>query len=272
MGIFDIIDDIAEKQATKTETGDNRVFGVMVGTVAQNYDVMMPGRLCVSLPSRDEGNQLRWARLALPYAGSRWGVYFMPEVGDQVLVAFEQGNIERPYVIGCVSKTTDMFLNQTANLLNSNKRIVTHNGNAIEFEDNAGEGAADKITIRTAGKALSTEHSITLDNAKHKITITDQAGMNEIEMNTLNGQMEIKAATKLTIKVGELIQLTMNGVSGVTELQTKDFRVNASNGITQTAVKGLNLYGGTAKIEGTSKVTVASNGPATVEGKPIKIG
>lgn len=272
MGIFDIIDDIAEKQATKTETGDNRVFGVMVGTVAQNYDVMMPGRLCVSLPSRDEGNQLRWARLALPYAGSRWGVYFMPEVGDQVLVAFEQGNIERPYVIGCVSKTKDLFLNQTANLLNSNKRIVTHNGNAIEFEDNAGEGAADKITIRTAGKELSTEHSITLDNAKHKIIITDQAGMNEIEMNTLNGQMEIKAATKLTIKVGELIQLTMNGVSGVTELQTKDFRVNASNGITQTAVKGLNLYGGTAKIEGTSKVTVASNGPATVEGKPIKIG
>ena len=272
MGLFDIIDDIAEKQTTKTETGDNRVFGVVVGTVAQNYDITMPGRLCVSVPSRGTGNQLRWARLALPYAGSRWGVYFMPEVGDQVLVAFEQGNIERPYVIGCVSKTTDLFLNKSANLLNTNKRIVTHNGNAIEFEDNPGEGAADKITIKTAGKELSTEHSITLDNAKHKITITDQAGLNQIEMNTLTGQMEITAATKLTIKVGEMIQLTMNGVSGVTELQTKDFKVNAVNAITQNAVKGINLYGGTAKIEGTAKVTVASNGPATVEGKPIKIG
>lgn len=272
MGLFDIIDDIAEKQATKTETGDNRVFGVMVGTVVQNYDTMMPGRLCVSLPSRDEGNQLRWARLAMPYGGKSWGIYFMPEIGDQVLVAFEQGNIERPYVIACVSKTTDLFLNKTANMINSNKRIVTHNGNAIEFEDNAGEGASDKITIRTAGKELSTEHSITLDNAKHKITITDQAGANQIVMNTVSGQMEITAATKLTIKVGETITLTMNGASGVTELKTKDFRVDATNGITQSAIKSLNLSGGTAKVEGTSKATVSSNGPVTVEGKPIKIG
>lgn len=196
----------------------------------------------------------------------------MPEVGDQVLVAFEQGNIERPYVVGCISKTTDLFLNKTANMLNSNKRIVTHNGNAIDFEDNAGEGASDKITIRTAGKELSTEHSITLDNAKHTITITDQAEANQIVMNTLSGQMEITAATKLTIKVGETITLTMNGASGVTELKTKDFRVDATNGITESAVKSINLSGGTAKLEGTSKATVSSNGPVTVEGKPIKIG
>ena len=272
MALFDIIDDIAEKQATKTETGDNRVFGVMVGTVAQNYEMTMPGRLCVSLPSRDEGNQLRWARLALPYAGSRWGVYFMPEVGDQVLVAFEQGNIERPYVIGCISKTTDLFLNKSASMLNANKRIVTANGNAIEFQDNPGEGAADKIVIETAGEELGDSHSITLDNAKHKITITDQAGMNEINMNTLSGQMEITAATKLTIKVGELITLTMNGVSGVTELKTKDFRVDAVNAITESANGRITLSGTMAKLEGTSKVSVVSSGPATVEGKPIKIG
>ena len=43
MGLFDIIDDIAEKQTTKTETGDNRVLGVVIGTVAQNYDNTMPG-------------------------------------------------------------------------------------------------------------------------------------------------------------------------------------------------------------------------------------
>lgn len=272
MGLFDIIDDIAEKQATKTETGDNRVFGVVVGTVAQNYDTTMPGRLCVSLPSRDEGNQLRWARLALPYGGKDWGIYFMPEVGDQVLVAFEQGNIERPYVIGCISKTKDRFLSKTANQLNSKKRIVTHNGNAIEFEDNEGEGVNDKITIRTSGKDQNTEHSITLDNKKHTITITDQAGENQIMMNTTSGQMEITAKTKLTIKVGESITLTMNGSSGVTQLDTKDFRVSASNGIKQEAVKSLTLSGGSAKLEGTSNAKLCSNGPATIEGKPIKVG
>ncbi len=272
MGIFDIIDDIAEKQATKTETGDNRVFGVVVGTVAQNYDSTMPGRLCVSLPSRDEGNQLRWARLALPYGGSKWGIYFMPEVGDQVLVSFEQGNIERPYVIGCVSKSTDRFLNQSANTLNSMKRLVTCNGNAIEFEDNEGDGANDKITIKTAGKDAGTEHSITLDNAKHKITITDQEGTNQITMDTMNGRMEVLAASKLTVKVGDQIELMMNGQSGVTELKTKDFRVNAMNNIKQEALKTFSISGATTKVEGTAKVSIAGSGPTTVEGKPIKIG
>ena len=272
MALFDIIDDIAEKQVTKTETGDNRVLGVVVGTVAQNYEMTMPGRLCVSVPSRDEGNQLRWARLAMPYGGSKWGIYFMPEVGDQVLVAFEQGNIERPYVIGCISKTTDMFLNKSAMLLNNYKRIVTANGNAIEFEDNPGEGVADKITITTAGKEQTAAHSITLDNAKHKITITDQAGANQIDMNTLTGQMEITAATKLTIKVGETISLTMNGASGETTLETQDFRVEALNNITENACKNISFSGMTAKLEGNSRVAVSSSGPVTVEGKPIKIG
>ena len=272
MGLFDIIDDIAEKQTTKTETGDNRVLGVVIGTVAQNYDNTMPGRLCVSLPSRDEGNQLRWARLAMPYGGSKWGIYFMPEIGDQVLVAFEQGNIERPYVIGCVSKSSDMFLNQTADQPNTNKRIVTHNGNAIEFEDQEGDGAKDKITIRTAGKSQGTEHSITLDNAKHKITITDPNGENKITMDTMNGQMEVLAASKLTVKVGDQIELIMNGVSGVTELKTKDFRVSATNNIKQEALKTFEVSGATTKLEGTAKASVSSNGPITVEGKPIKIG
>ena len=272
MGLFEIIDDIAEKQTNKTDTGDNLVLGVVVGTVAQNYDNTMPGRLCVSLPSRDTGNQLRWARLAMPYAGSKWGIYFMPEVGDQVLVAFEQGNIERPYVIGAVSKASDKFLSQSSDEKNIYKRIVTHNGNAIEFEDNEGDGENDKITIKTAGKSMGTEHSITLDNKKHLITITDPEGTNKITMNTTNGQMEVLAATKLTVKVGDQIELIMNGSSGVTELKTKDFRVSAMNNIKQEAMKTFSVSGATTKLEGTAKVALSSNGPATVEGKPIKIG
>lgn len=272
MALFDVIDDIAEKQITKTDTGDNRVFGVVVGTVVQNYDVSMPGRLCVSVPSRDEGNQLQWARLAMPYAGSRWGIYFMPEIGDQVLVAFEQGNIERPYVIGCVSKTNDQFLKKSVAAQNEKKRIVTHNGNAIEFEDNEGDGQNDRIVITTAGQSLGAVHSITMDNAKHKITISDQDGKNAIDMDTQNGQMEITAATKLTIKIGDTITLTMNGSNGVTELETKDFRINANNSIKAEAVKNVEIHGTTVTVEGNSKVGISSSGPASVEGKPIRIG
>lgn len=272
MAIFDVIDDIAEKQITKTDTGDNRIFGVVVGTVVKNYDESMPGRLCVAVPSRDEGNQLQWARLATPYAGAKWGIYFMPEVGDQVLVAFEQGNIERPYVIGCVSKTNDQFLKKSVDAKNVNKRIVTHNGNAIEIEDNEGEGTSDRIRITTAGQSQGASHSITMDNEKHTITISDQEGNNAIDMNTQNGQMQITAATKLTIKIGDSITLTMNGSSGVTELETKDFRINANNSIKAEAVKNVGISGTTVKVEGNSQIGLSSSGPVSVEGKPIRIG
>ncbi len=63
MGLFDVIDDIAEKQVMKTDTGDNRIFGVVIGQIAKNYDKDMPGRVCVCVPVRDEdANELQWAQ------------------------------------------------------------------------------------------------------------------------------------------------------------------------------------------------------------------
>ena len=50
MGLYDIFDEIAAKQATKSDTGDNRIAGVVVGIVAKNYDPQMPGRVCVQIP------------------------------------------------------------------------------------------------------------------------------------------------------------------------------------------------------------------------------
>ena len=46
MGLYDVIDDIAEKQVMKTDTGDNRILGVVIGQIVKNYDKDMPGRVC----------------------------------------------------------------------------------------------------------------------------------------------------------------------------------------------------------------------------------
>ena len=113
MAIFDIFEEVSEKTVLKTDTGDNRIFGVVVGEVVKNYDDNFPGRICVQVHTRDEdANELKWARMAMPSGGSEWGHYFLPEIGDQVLVVFEEGIIDRPYVIGCVQKTSDKFLSK----------------------------------------------------------------------------------------------------------------------------------------------------------------
>jgi uncharacterized protein involved in type VI secretion and phage assembly len=270
MGLFDIIDDIAEKQVMKTETGDNRVFGVMTGIVAKNYDKDMPGRICVSIPVRDDGgNELKWARMVMPSSGKEWGHYFMPEVGDMVLLVFDQGNIEKPFVIGCIPNDNNKFLTRAVDERNRYKKIITKNGNSIIFEDNPeGDGEQDKIEIITAKE----KHKIILDNEKNIISISDKNGDNKILMKTEAGQMEIKADKKLVINVGTNINVTLNGSNGAVTVECDKFNVKAGNGIVMESNAQAKLTGANISIEATSVLKANSNGTAVVKGMPLKLG
>ena len=270
MGLFDVIDQIAENQIMKTETGDNRIFGVVVGTVAKNYDKDMPGRVCVTIPVRDkEANELQWARVAMPAHGARWGMYFQPEIGDQVLLAFEQGNIEKPYVIGCVPKESNQFLKKAYDRENQYKKITTKHGNSVIFEDNAqGEGTKDKITVYTAGES----HSVLLDNENNKIVVKDKENKNFIEMKTQTGNMQIQAATKLVIKVGDNIELTMNGNTGAVTLECSKLTVKTTGNTIVEATGSMKATGATVTLDASSMLKLSSSGAAMLGGAPIKIG
>ena len=270
MGLFDVIDQIAENQLMKTETGDNRILGVMVGTVAKNYDKDMPGRVCVTIPVRDEeANELKWARVAMPSHGKNWGMYFQPEIGDQVLLAFEQGNIEKPYVIGRVPKDSNSFLKKAYDQDNRYKKIVTKYGNSIIFEDNAeGEGNKDKITIHTAEES----HSILLDNEHQKIVVKDKENKNYIEMKTGNGNIKIQAESKLEIQVGENIKLTLNGNTGGVTLECNKLTMKSSGNTIIEATGSMKASGATVSLEANSMLKAASSGAAMISGSPIKIG
>lgn len=270
MGFFDVVDEIAGKQIQKTETGDNRIFGVAVGTVAKNFDQNMPGRVCVTVPTRDEeANELKWARVCLTSGGNGWGHYFLPEVGDQVLLAFEQGNMERPYVIGCILKDNDRFLKKAADEDNTFKKITTKNGSTITFEDKKeGEGEKDKILISTAKDM----HRIELDNEKHTVQISDKEGKNRITMKTEAGQMELLAEKKLTIQVGDNIQMILNGSSGTVQLKADKLKVEAGNSVGISGNSKVKLNGGNVTVEAGSMLKLSSSGAVTVEGMPIRLG
>ena len=272
MGLFDVIDDIAQKQVTKTETGDNRIYGVVVGLVTNNYDKAMPGRVCVQIPTRDsEANVLKWARVAMPSSGKSWGHYFLPEVGDQVLVVFEQGNIEKPYVIGCIPKDSNAFLTGAVDEHNKYKKITTRHGSTITFTDESGEGAdqgeKDKIQIITA----QTGHRVELDNEHKRILLSDKEGKNKIQMDTEKGEITVLAEKKLTVMIGDSITLTMNGSNGTTELKTKKFKVDEADTIEMNANKQFKADAASIGVSGSSSVKI-SGGPVTVSGSPIKIG
>ncbi len=270
MPLFDIVDDVARHQLDKTEMWDNRINGVMVCTVVKNYDKDKQGFVQVNINTRDyEENKLVWARIALPYGGDKWGDYFNPEIGDQVLVVFEQGIIDRAFIIGAVPKNNSSFMKGAFDEDNKIKRIKTRNGNTIDIIDNKeGEGDNDKITVTTS-KEL---HKIELDNEKKKILISDKDGENKIEIKTENGQMEILAKQKLTIKVGDNIKLFMNGSNGTVSLEATKVKMEASNTFEINCNNRVNVEGGNVTVAGNSMLKAKSSGPVTVEGTPIKLG
>lgn len=270
MSLYDVIDEISERKVTKSETGDPRVYGVMLGVVAKNYHKDMPGRICVTIPTRDgKRNELKWARQAQQSSGEQWGHYFLPEVGDQVLLAFEGGNIEKPYVIGCVPKDNHKFLSGAVDEQNQFKRIMTKNGSTISFEDNKeGGGSKDKITVSTAGGA----HSLLFDNENHVIRLTDKKKANQIELKTEDGQMTIQAKSKLTIRVGDTITLVLNGESGAVKIKANEVAFEASNQFKVKSDGLLKLEGAQIAQSASSMLKAESNGMVQVSGSPIKIG
>lgn len=288
MGLYDIIDEISSHQVMKTETGDNRIWGVMVGIVAKNTDPnssagrntgtqsgadAMDGRVCVVIPTRDEqANELKWARVAMPSGGAKWGHYFLPEVGDQVLLAFEGGNIEKPYVIGCIQKFSDKFLKDAVDKDNQFKKIMTKHGSNLTFEDNASDqsGLKDKITLETA----QGRHQILLDNENTKIRIGDKAKQDFIEMNTKEdaGTLNITIKSKITIKVGDKITMTMNGETGAVTIQAESITLKGTNKVAAQSDTSVKLEAAQISAAANSSLKLESAGSAALSGATVSVG
>lgn len=163
--------------------------GVVVGLVTNNRDPQGLGRIKVKYPGLDDLDESPWVRIAAPMAGQGRGFYTLPEINDEVLIAFEQGDIHRPYMLGM--------------LWNGLDKPPQPNNEAV-----GGDGRVNRRLIRSRSG-----HEIILDDkqGQETIIIKDQAG-NTITMSQDSlsikavGDLEIKAGGKLTLK-GDTIDL-----------------------------------------------------------------
>lgn len=123
--------------------------GVVIGRVYDNNDPDKLGRIKIQYFWQAD-NQTFWARMMTPHAGYDRGFYFMPEKGDEVVVAFEDGDPERPIILGCLwnkpdtPPTEDFWGGEYPD--NNVKRIVTKSGHRIQLVDTPGQNA---ISIAT---------------------------------------------------------------------------------------------------------------------------
>lgn len=225
----------------------NSFFGVTTGIVTNNKDPEKLGRVKLKLPLRECDNETEWARLLTIMAGKEMGSFFLPEVGDEVLVAFYEGDVNQPFVLGGLwnSKEAPPLTNEDGK--NNLRKIKSRNGNEIILNDEDGK---ESIEIKTkAGQVLKME-----DPSNGKITIKDKSGNNSIVIDGSNNQISLKANMKINIEAGSskiVLDGTQNSIKmeSSASLTIKSQMLSIEGGVIDIKSDGpLNLKGAVAKI------------------------
>lgn len=196
------------------EPTERRIEGVCPAMVISNTDLLTEGRIQIQVPWLP--GFFLWARVAVPMAGMARGTFFIPQVGDEVLVAFAQGDVREAYVIGSLWSTSDRPPALTQ-IDPTTKRIIrTPLGHEIEFDESLG--------------------TITITNiVKHKVTL----GPKSIELSTVGG------AASLTLSAdGTISMVATQAIS----LVAPDVDI--------TGVTSNTLSGGTLTVDGGTNCTI----------------
>ncbi|MER5572329.1 phage baseplate assembly protein V [Streptomyces massasporeus] len=180
-------------------------YGVVLAVVEDNHEVMavppkVPiGRVKVSFPGLSDRFTSGWAPCARPMAGKDMGFYWLPEVGDQVLVAFEHGDLGKPYVIGGLWNADQPPPETNTDGANSTRVIKSRAGHTITFDDDKTGG---ELVIKDGGRGSM------------------------ITLNATDGSLSISAAGDLTITAGGSITLAAAG--GATTVTVNETEVDIS--------------------------------------------
>jgi uncharacterized protein involved in type VI secretion and phage assembly len=190
--------------------------GVAVAVVRENKDDSGLGRVKVSYPWYSEQRESYWARVATAMAGKQRGTYFIPEVGDEVLVAFDRGDVRFPYVIGCLWNGSDKSPAVNDDGKNNLRVIRTRKGHKLTFND--GDQGLVQLELND-GKMLSIDD--------HGMRLDDKKG-NSIVIDSDDGEITVQAAQRLSLK-GVQVSIEASG--------TIDIKAGATLSINGTLVK-----------------------------------
>lgn len=184
MNLLELISDSREEAARA-----GRITGVVIGVVTNNKDEEGLGRVKVKFPWLSEADESHWARIAAPMAGKERGIYFLPEVDDEVLVVFEHGDVRFPYVLGALWNGKEPPPAKNDDGKNNLRIIKSRSGHTIKLNDEDG-----KETIEIIDK--SKKNSIVIDTAKNAITITSEK---DITLSAPKGTIKLDAQ-KIEVK------------------------------------------------------------------------
>lgn len=216
-------------------------MSVQNGVVVATVTAVKKGAVKVKYPwlheREDQDRQTDWVRIAAPMAGNDRGMFFMPEVQDEVLVAFEKGDFGHPYVVGFLWNGKDAPPETDV----KKRTIKSKTGHVLSFNDNIGQ---QEILIESQGQNTIRIKDIPLG----KITVKTALG-NTVEIDDTTGSVSITALTKISLQA-PLIQLQAGAIQVTGAL----------------AVQGASTLNGALTVQGATAITGTTTitGPTTI--------
>jgi type VI secretion system secreted protein VgrG len=271
--------------------------GIVVGPKGEEIFVDKYGRVKVHFhwdrQGKSEENSSGWIRVAQPWAGKQWGTLFIPRVGDEVLVEFLHGEIDRPVVIGSLYNGEDgppvsLPAGQTITTIKSNSTKGGGGSNELRFEDKKGSeeiylhGQRDWRTVVEHDQYETIGNNKTVEVGGNRTQTVGRA-----QTLTIGAGYQITVGAAMNERVGSDKQANVGG--NLSEAVGKDFRLNigvdgrlalgrnfslaAGNGITVESQKAVTISAVdelTLKC-GQSSIVLKKNGDISITGKEISI-
>jgi uncharacterized protein involved in type VI secretion and phage assembly len=209
------------------EANGARIHGAVIGIVTNTNDPEGWGRVKLKFPCLSDQDESNWARVAAPMAGKERGMYFLPEVDDEVLVIFEHGDMRYPYVLGGLWNGKDKPPLKNDDGKNNVRLIKSRSGHCIRLTD---EDNKEKIEIEDkTGK-----NKIVIDTASNTITITTEK---DLKLSAAKGQITLAAKT-IVLEAQDKLELKSSGSA----------KLEAQSSLDAKASGTTNIKGGTVNI------------------------
>lgn len=265
--------------------------------VTHNEDADGMDRVKVHFPWQQDNDTSPWIRIQNPYAGQTRGFRFVPEINDEVIIGFENGNVEKPYVIG--SFFNGQAQNGSGHENNCIKMIGTAENGKLEFNEcehkvtltNSNEEAMEGILLNKethkaymASRENENNMSMIQMHQGNELIIGIVHGGNTVAQITFDGlekKLILNSKMDIEITADENIKLNARNISMEAEtisLQGSQSVEVSGMEISMSADMNLNLSGGEAKLEGTMsaevtsvRTSVNSSGVTMIQGGIVQI-
>ncbi len=281
-------------------TDQRSIAAVLNAIVVDNVDPQGQGRVKVTFPHLSGDPESTWLRMCTPVGGDKFGFYALPEVGEEVLIAFLRGSPEDGIVLGSLwssssmppeeaahppspgdaamggaSVSTDTFTAGSTTIEQNDRRMWrSRSGHLLLFDDTAG---AESVQLWDMSRNLA----IVLDSASSRILVSNGAG--DLHLRA-TGKVVIEAGEEVLVQAGTDFKQESNGVTELKAGTTGQFQAPAGLTLKSDAdvdIQGLNITaaasvkfeasGSMCKVAATVQAELSGSASATIRGGMVMI-